>query len=304
VIPIVNVHLRPYFGKLSLGEITVEEIERYIAKKMAGGLSARSVNSHLRVLNLTLKSAVKRRLISTSPLGLVDRPREREKAWRILSPVEIAAVERAFGELIEESEDEMKRENLTVARAIFIIVMGCGLRRGEVLGLRWHHVHLADPDGAYLRVERTFVRGADDTPKSEAGRRTIALGEKVAGVLFDHRAWSAYDGDDERVFCNPRSGQPFDVGVFGKLYRETLKKAEITDYVRPFHDGRHSSISNAAAAGTDPMALKTRSGHSSFSTTQKYIHLAGETFRAEAELLERRLWGSTKVEDEEDAVAE
>jgi hypothetical protein len=71
-------------------------------------------------------------------------------------------------------------------------------------------------------------------------------------VLFDHRAWSAYDGDDERVFANPRSGRPFDVAVYAKLYREALRKAGITDYVRPFHDGRHTWITNAAKASLNP----------------------------------------------------
>jgi len=63
--------------------------------------------------------------------------------------------------------------------------------------------------------------------------------------------------------------------------------------VRPFHDVRHSSITNAAAAGTPPAALMARAGHSDFETTQGYIDLAGETFREEADRLERRLWGET-----------
>ena len=61
--------------------------------------------------------------------------------------------------------------------------------------------------------------------------------------------------------------------------------------MRPFHDGRHSSITNSAAAGVSPAALVARAGHSDFKTTQAYIDLAGETFRAEAELAEQRLFG-------------
>jgi integrase len=63
--------------------------------------------------------------------------------------------------------------------------------------------------------------------------------------------------------------------------------------MRPFHDGRHSSITNSAAAGLSPAALMSRAGHSDFKTTQGYIELAGETFRAEASRLEERLWGPT-----------
>ena len=183
-------------------------------------------------------------------------------------PSRIVATERAFGELLEETEDDLRRDNLSVACAIFVTVMGVGLRRSGILGLRWGHVALADPDGACLRVEETFVRSGIDTPKSLSSRRTVALGRKVAEVLFELRAQTAYEGDDdELVFGNPRTGNPFDVQVSGKLYREALAKARITDYVRPFHDGRHTSITNGAKAGLNPAALQARAGHVSFSTT-------------------------------------
>jgi integrase len=133
---------------------------------------------------------------------------------------------------------------------------------------------LADPDGACLRVEETFVRSGVDTPKSQSSRRTIAVGRKVADVLFELRGWTTSDGGDERVFANPRTGSPFDVQVYGKLYREALVKAGITDYIRPLHDGRHTSITNGAKAGLNPAALQARAGHASFYTTQRYISLA------------------------------
>ena len=93
------------------------------------------------------------------------------------------------------------------------------------------------------------------------------------------------------MFCNPLTGRVLDHKRYAATLRLALKRAKIERYMRPFHDGRHSSITNAAAAGTAPAALMARSGHSDFKTTQLYIDLAGETFREEAERLERRLWG-------------
>jgi integrase len=81
--------------------------------------------------------------------------------------------------------------------------------------------------------------------------------------------------------------------------RLALAEAKIDRPMRPFHDGRHSSITNAAAAGTPPAALQARAGHSDYSTTQLYIDLAGETFREEAERLEERL---SRYEAEKPAV--
>jgi integrase len=171
-------------------------------------------------------------------------------------------------------------------------VVGVGLRRGEILGLRWRDVDLADPSGALLRVRETFVRGAEDTPKSEAGERTIALGPKLAEELWQHRRRTAFPGDNERVFCHPEKGTPLDHKRYAGTLKAALAKAKIEKPMRPFHDGRHTSITNSAAAGLSPAALMARAGHSDFKTTQGYIDLAGETFRADAELLEQRLFGS------------
>jgi hypothetical protein len=61
--------------------------------------------------------------------------------------------------------------------------------------------------------------------------------------------------------------------------------------VRPFHDLRHSSLTNGAAAGESPIALMTRAGHANMATPKQYLHLAGVTFPDEAAALERRVLG-------------
>ena len=72
----------------------------------------------------------------------------------------------------------------------------------------------------------------------------------------------------------------------------------------PSHELRHSSITNAAAAGTSPEALMSRAGHSSYATTRRYIDLAGERFREEADRLEDRLFGESVEKAGRNSVAE
>jgi integrase len=170
--------------------------------------------------------------------------------------------------------------------------MATGIRRGEVAGLRWRAVLLADPDGPVMRIDETYVRNQTDTPKSAAGNRTISIGEKLAAELWEHRGWSAYRGDDDLVFPNPRTGRWYNANPYAVLFRAALGRAGIEGYVRPSHDLRHSSITNSAAAGTSPEALSSRAGHASYATTRRYIDLAGERFRPEADRLEERLWGN------------
>jgi integrase len=192
-------------------------------------------------------------------------------------------------ELADAGEGE-ERAFAEQARVVFLTVVSAGLRRGEILGLRWRDLALADPAGATRRVRETWVRGGPDTPKSAKSGRPIAIG-RLASELFDHRGRTRYGGDDERVFCNPLTGGPLDPKRYAATLRAALKRANVDGPLRPFHDGRHTNITNAAAAGVSPAALMARAGHSDFATTQLYIDLAGETFREEAELADERLFG-------------
>src|SRR5262249_52665166 len=158
----------------------------YLAEKAKDGFSAGSRNRQLNVLSFVCKHAKRQKLIRDNPVPDVERPREARRKWRILTPTEVGEIERAFDDLITEAEADRDRDDLTVARRLFLFHMGASVRRAEAMGLRWRWVFLADPEGAFFQVEETFVRGVDDTPKSEAGHRTIALGKKLADELFEH----------------------------------------------------------------------------------------------------------------------
>jgi integrase len=251
------------------------------------------VNRCLNVLSLVLKAAVKRRLLIANPVALVHRPKEEQARWRIFTPSEVGAVERAFNDLITEAETERDRDDLIVSRRLFLVHMGLGIRRGEAAGLRWRYVLLADPDGPVVRIEEAWVRHRVGTPKSRAGKRTISLGARLSDELWKHRQWSPFSGDDEYVFPNPRTGKPLHENRYSELVKLARHRAGITEYVRPSHDLRHSSITNAAAAGVAPEPLMSRSGHSSYATTRRYIDLAGVRFREEADRIEDRLWGDS-----------
>ncbi len=176
---------------------------------------------------------------------------------------------------------------------LLVAALASGASYSDAAKAAWRSVLLADPDGPVLRIEETWTRNANDSPKSAAGHRTIALGPRLAGELFEHRQRSPFLGEDERVFPNPRTGNPFDITRYGEILRQALSRAGVEGYVRPCHDLRHSSITNSAAAGTAPEALMSRAGHSDYATTRRYVDLAGERFRDDADRLEERLWGSS-----------
>ncbi len=282
---ILEQHLLEQLGSRRLDEIEPEDLEAYVAAKRRAGFSPATCNRHLNVLSLVYDAAVRRRAVRFNPVRAVERPKEpdRRARWRRLRPEEIGAVAGAFDELIGAAVDEQERAWLEQARVVFLTVHGTGMRRGEILALRWQDVELADPAGPRLHVRRSKTWGGEGPPKSEASRRTILLDAFLAGELFEHRGRSAYRGDGERVFCHPLTGGSLDHKRYADTLAAALVRAGITDRVRPFHDGRHSAITNDAAAGNAPIAVMKRAGHADFRTTQLYIDLAGVEFREEAE---------------------
>ena len=97
--------------------------------------------------------------------------------------------------------------------------------------------------------------------------------------------------DWDFVFCHPAKGSVLDHKRYAKTLRVALMAAGIDRKVRPFHDGRHSNITNAAAAGLSPAALQAQAGHADYSTTRRYIDLARVTFCDEARQAEERVFG-------------
>jgi integrase len=258
--------LKEQFGPMPLAAIRPRHVAEYVAAK-TGELEASTVSRDLSLLHDILKTAKREELVESNPVEGVEHPKQRRRRWRILQPAEVSRVLRAF-------EDEQ-------ARAMFLTLVLTGVRRNELLALRWADVDLVE---SVLRVRDS---------KTEQGIRSIALSPALSEALWQHRRASAFQGDDELVFCHPERGTAYRQHRFADQLRAALVAAGITDYVRPFHDLRHTSLTNEAAAGSSPIALMAKAGHTDMKVTRRYLHLAGIVFRDEAAALERRLLAST-----------
>ncbi len=245
-----------------LAELRPGDVAAYIERQTRGGSAPATVNRDVSILHDILKVAVREELIDSNPAAGAERPRIRQKRWRILKPAEVALVARSF-------TDEQ-------ARVVFLTLVLCGLRRHELQALRWQDVDLVD----------SVLRVADS--KTEDGVRSIAIPPSLAEALWQHRRGSSYQGDDELVFHHPDRGTIYRAETFADQFSAALATAGITDHMRPFHDLRHTAITNDAASGSSPIAVMTKAGHSDMRTTKRYLHLAGVVFRDEAERLEQR----------------
>ena len=289
---ILRGHLVPFFGDHTLADVEAqpELIDAYVALEAGRGLSAKTIQNHLLLLNVMLRRAVVWRLIRTNPIASIDRPNVLQPEMSVLTEAEIARLRSAYDELLGEASQAERRWWL-LAKAIVLTALGTALRRGELIGLRWRSVNLLE---AKIEIRETYVRGRFTTPKSKASRRVVELGPRTLGVLEDQWRRTAYRGDDDLVFGHPTKGTPVDTSKLAKHYLQpALARAGIKKPFRPFHDLRHTSLTHAAAAGNPQIYVQARAGHSQGSITERYMHAAQILFPGAAERSEARMFGRT-----------
>ena len=282
-------HLLPALGRYTLQDLErkPELVDRYVTLKIQAGLSPKTVTNQLLCLQVILKRAVRWRLISRNPISDCDRPRVEQPELHVLSEVEIARLLTAYRELEAEAKEE-KKVWWQIARTLTFVCLGTAMRRGELLALRWGDVQLLE---GRLRVREALVNGKFTTPKSRSGRRTIELGPRTLALLQEHWQRSAFQGDDEFVFCHPQLGSPLDPSKLTRKYMcPALKRAGITKPFRPFHDLRHTALTHEAAAGNPMSYIQLKAGHSQSAITERYIHAAQVLYPGAAERGEERMF--------------
>ncbi|MFC3964052.1 tyrosine-type recombinase/integrase [Nocardia jiangsuensis] len=153
---------------------------------------------------------------------------------------------------------------------LFWIASHCGLRRGEVCGLKW-----SDLDDATITVERQLVCTPDgiieDTPKSDASGRAVSIGKAGVKLLTKHRSdqraellsWGVGKGSGY-MFTTP-TGETLDPHSVSKEFKRQVAAADLPP-IR-FHDLRHTAASLMLASGSDMKTVSEVLGHSDITIT-------------------------------------
>ena len=207
-----------------------------------------------------------------NPAAEYEKPRkgrsEPDVELRFLTLEEVDAVIRAMpADAVGQAEG-----------ALILAAAMTGMRRGELLGLRWRDV---DWGARKIRVVRTYVGGKVDTPKSAASRRAVPLASRLAEELSRLYEASPFTGDDDPVFTHPRgTGLPLDGSAVSKSFKRALQRAGVRD-VR-FHDLRHTF--GTMMARNPRVSMRTLQGwlgHSDPATTAIYAHFAPSEHEAD-----------------------
>ena len=263
-----------FFGDRPIDRIEPTHITAYLKHartngrrsngKGTQGLSSKTVQNHLTFLHGLFTFAKKRGWVASNPVAAVDRPRKArstERRIRFLQPEELDAAIRAVP---DGTLGQMEP-------ALYVTAAMTGLRQGELLALRWRDV---DWVAARVRVADNFPRGRSDridSPKSHEGR-SVPMADRVAGELERLFQRSAYQGDDDLVFCHPQTGHVLDASKVRKRFAEALDAAHVRRIT--FHELRHTFGTQLAAARVPLRTIQEWMGHQDAKTTEIYRHYA------------------------------
>lgn len=289
----IRVHLKPALGHIVLARVRPLQIEDYYQAalmdgcKRGGGLALRTVQSHHRLLRQVFRWGLRLELVQRSPMELValpQLPKEKRTPRRrnVLSAEQLAQV-------VEEIRG-------TFLFLPVILSVTTGLRRGEVLGLRWQDVDLKsgrfNVTQALIQTRKTVQFGP---PKTDDSARAIHLPDGLLPYLRQCRAEQAdrrlalgplYEEND--LICCWEDGRWIRPDSASRAFRIAMQRLGLEHIT--FHGLRKTHSSLLAAAGEHPKVVSARLGHTKVDITMDlYTEISPEQDRAAANRMNGRL---------------
>jgi integrase len=253
---------------MHLDEITLPHVREFIKIVLAKQLAPATVLKVVALVKEMFKHAVQWGYLDANPAQYVERPRVEIEEMAILTPPQIRR-------LLDATKESV--------RTLLLCAVLTGMRRGELLGLKWEDVDL---EGNRIHVRRSLWRGKLTTPKSRRSRRSLNLAPTLKAALA--RLPSRFKGDG--VFTSA-DGKPIDPDNFSHRDWARVLRGSKLPRIR-FHDLRHTYASLLIAQGAHPKYIQAQLGHASIQTTlDRYGHLMPEMHDAEARKLDRLVFG-------------
>ena len=272
---IIRQHLVPNLGNIPLTQVKPEYLQRYYSEMLSGGrcdgrgsLNPVTVRQHHMVLHRALHIAVKWGLISRNPADAIDLPHCQRPEMHVMNEDNIKTF--------------LEAAKSTPYYVLFYMALFTGMRRSELLALRWCDVDLIL---GQISVNRSLHHLRDKslvfrTPKTAKGRRTIALPPSAILVLKEHKEQQEQIRlmlgtllvDDDLVFSQS-DGRPLLPDTVSHAWAKLAQRTGLKG-IR-LHDARHSHASLMLKQGIHPKIVQERLGHASIQVTlDTYSHVA------------------------------
>ena len=238
----------PHFEGLVLSKITPHHIEEYKKSRLDDGVTPGTINRELSCLKYVFTVAERfRKFDGKNPVKEVKPLQERKFVMKILAIDEIRR-------LCDAANGHIK--------PIIILALNTGMRKGEILGLKWNDVDFVEH---YIYVKET---------KSNIMRK-IPMNSVVSTAL------KAIEREGNFMFISPKTRRPYKRVFYP--FKETCRKAKIEGL--RFHDLRHTAATLMVMGGIDLVTVKEILGHSTIEMTMRYSHPTPENKRKAVEVL-------------------
>ncbi len=263
----------PRKGDLDLDDVTPTDLRRYVHAprgEEGASLSGATQRKRYRHVRAFLNWAEKEGVVEQSPLDDLAAPKVEKKEAAFLSPADVDRLCIAIEHHVETHRDQpYPTPDLDWLRDIILVAVATGLRRGELLNLRW-----ADLD---LDARRLLVRHRDGfRTKGNAERRVPLAGEALNTL---RRMEAEREGDlDGPVFVD-RRGLPLKPARVSHRFKDMARLAGLDERIH-FHSLRHTCGSWLAMKGVPMRMIQAILGHSTVSVTERYSHLAPDALDA------------------------
>ena len=284
-------HVRPKVGRLAVDRTTTERLERVFRDMATAGYATSTIDRTWLYLNQACQLAVRQRRTKVNPAADVLLPPSRPaKARKSLT------IEHAQRLLVDAIPTDAQP-------AMWLTGLMCGLRPGELAGLRWPYVDLDGAKPALEVAERALEVGdryaGQAAPKTERGRRRIGLHPLLVAALVRHRHEQRLLGlyDDEGfVFCT-RNRTPHSLSNLRRGFRRLCALAGLGEDWTTY-ELRHSFVSLVADQLDDLVKvadLADLAGHVDTRTTQGYRHPVRPSLPHAIEAWDRLLGSPTQA---------
>lgn len=248
----IDRHISPLLGGIVVSRLQPPDVRRLIADRLRAGLSPATVGRIVTTLRIALNQAVADRELPDNPASAVRLPRVQREPVRAATADDLHRIREAV------RGDELE--------ALYVLLLGTGMRAGEACGLDWRDVD--------LERGTVFIRRGK-TPRAV---RTINLSASVVAALKEHRIRSKVVGPTMPVFLGPRSGKRLQVWTVSHHFPRLLERAGLP-HMR-VHDLRHAFATRAISRGASLRTVADILGHSRPSiTTDVYAHAVPEDQR-------------------------
>lgn len=268
----ISKYINPEIGQVYLHDLSPLHVQNMYYELIENGrikgdspLSAKTIIQIHRILHKALKNAVQLQLLTYNPTDYVELPKKKKVTFDILKEKEI----QPFLEAFQDTEYYLP----------VLLALSLGLRRGEVLALRWKDI---DFNEKMLTINKSLTV-ADrtikiDTPKNESSERRLLLPYQLINELIE------YVTSDDDYICKTKTGKPWNPSTFSWRYSKFVEDNKLKK-IR-FHDLRHTNATLMYKSDIKLKVIQERLGHSNSATTLDiYTHLFKEDQNDAAEKL-------------------